>query len=233
MTRRRSPVHFLVCACLIGATGLPAFGGAWDAEIAAFAIADRESRASPGGVLFVGSSSIRLWKTLPVDFPTWEPVNRGFGGAHIADCVENFDVLMASSSPRAVVFYAGSNDLAAGKSAVQVARDFSAFAARLHADFPETRLVFLSIVTAPARWELRDRISEANALIAKFCAEDSRRAFVDVNSPLLNADRRPREDCFTDDRLHLAANGYAAWRSALLEQLQLVSPTRTSTSAGE
>jgi lysophospholipase L1-like esterase len=36
----------------------------WEKEIAALEAADREKPPQPGGVVFVGSSSIRLWKTL-------------------------------------------------------------------------------------------------------------------------------------------------------------------------
>jgi hypothetical protein len=36
-------------------------------------------------VLFVGSSSIRFWKSLPKDFPKYHVINRGFGGSQIED----------------------------------------------------------------------------------------------------------------------------------------------------
>ncbi len=48
---------------------------------------DRESPPAPGGVLFVGSSSIRMWDTLARDFPGVPVVRRGFGGSAMADVV--------------------------------------------------------------------------------------------------------------------------------------------------
>jgi hypothetical protein len=36
------------------------------------------------GVLFIGSSSIRAWSTLPEDFPSVPVINRGFGGSTMA-----------------------------------------------------------------------------------------------------------------------------------------------------
>ncbi|MBK9139313.1 MAG: hypothetical protein IPM17_11220 [Verrucomicrobia bacterium] len=187
----------------------------WAGEIAAFEAADRESPPTPGGVVFVGSSSIRLWKTLAEDFPGARPINRGFGGSHIADCVHYFDRLVGVHQPRLVVFYCGSNDLAAGKKPEDVAADFRAFCARLHAAAPEARLIVTSIKLTPARWHLREPIAFANALLAAHCAGDPRRTFLDLNPFVLTPDGTPREDLYVADRLHLNAAGYAVWREHL------------------
>src|SRR5258708_1728329 len=57
----------------------------WEKEIAAYEAADRENPPPKGGILFIGSSTIRLWKTLAQDFPEYKVINRGFGGSEIAD----------------------------------------------------------------------------------------------------------------------------------------------------
>src|SRR3954471_370058 len=54
-------------------------------EIEALEAADRKNPPAPGGVLFLGSSSIVKWKTLAQDFPGVPVVNRGFGGSTIPD----------------------------------------------------------------------------------------------------------------------------------------------------
>ena len=41
----------------------------WEKEIAAYEQADRTSPPPKGALLFIGSSTIRLWKTLTQDFP--------------------------------------------------------------------------------------------------------------------------------------------------------------------
>ncbi|MBA4136644.1 MAG: hypothetical protein C0518_04940 [Opitutus sp.] len=191
----------------------------WAVELAAFGADDRAHPPASGGVLFVGSSSIRLWTTLRADFPELPAVNRGFGGSQIADVLEHFDVLVKPHAPRLVIFYAGTNDLAAGKPATEVAADFQKFCERLHAGWPGARVIFLSIVTAPARWEIREEMREANRLIGEYCAADARRQFLDVNAPLLAADGQPRGEFFQADQLHLAAGGYAQWRAALAPHL--------------
>jgi lysophospholipase L1-like esterase len=213
-------IHRMMCAVAVTTavwmSGTAAGGPEqWAAEIAAFERADQASAPTPGGVVFVGSSSIRLWTNLAEDFPEARPVNRGFGGSQIADCVHYFDRLVGVHRPRLVVFYCGSNDLAAGKTPEEVAADFRAFCGRLHAAVPEARLIVNSIKLTPARWHLRERIAFANALLAAHCAADPRRVFLDLNPAVLTPEGAPREELYQPDRLHLNAAGYAVWRERL------------------
>jgi hypothetical protein len=99
----------------------------WSEAMAAFAPEDAARPSPPGAVLFVGNSSIRLWSTLAADLPGTSVINCGFGGSHIADSVYHSERLVAPNQPRLVVFYAGTNDLAAGKTPEAVAADFRAF----------------------------------------------------------------------------------------------------------
>ena len=57
----------------------------WEKEIAAFEQTDRTNPPPRGALLFIGSSTIRFWKTLAQDFPGQHVINRGFGGSEIAD----------------------------------------------------------------------------------------------------------------------------------------------------
>jgi lysophospholipase L1-like esterase len=187
----------------------------WAKDIAAFEAADRETPPRPGGVVFVGSSSVRLWKTLAEDFPEIRPVNRGFGGSRVADCTFYFDRLVVAHRPRLVVFYCGGNDLADGRTPEEVGADFRAFCARFHAALPDAKLVVNSIKITPSRWKLREPIAFANVLLAAHCAGDPRREFVDLNPSVLTPDGAPREQLYVEDRLHLNAAGYAVWRDRL------------------
>src|SRR5205814_7072269 len=90
----------------------------WDAPLAAFAAADDKKVPPPNGVLFVGSSSIRLWDGLETDFAALPVViNRGFGGSKLSDCVHYLDRLVIRYRTRLVLVYAGHNDLAEGRTA--------------------------------------------------------------------------------------------------------------------
>ncbi len=187
----------------------------WSAAMAEFATQDAKAPSAPDCVLFLGSSSIRMWKTLKEDFPGVPVVNRGFGGSQISDAIVHFDRLVLPHHPRLIVFYSGTNDVAAGKSPEEVVKDFEFFCAKVHAVRPETKILFVSLQYAPSRWALREKMATANAEIAKFCAADPRRSFIDTNPSMLAANGSPDETLYLADRLHMAAGGYAVWTKLL------------------
>ncbi|HEY5551950.1 MAG TPA: GDSL-type esterase/lipase family protein [Opitutaceae bacterium] len=192
----------------------------WSADMARFAHEDAGSPTPDGCVLFVGSSSIRLWGTLATDFPEVTVLNRGFGGSHIADSIVHFDRLVAPHNPRLIVFYAGTNDIAAGRLPEDVAADFREFCSMLHAAKPEARVMFISLQFAPSRWNLREKVALTNAYVAAFCAADPRRTFVDSNSVTMSADGRPRPELYVGDQLHMNAAGYEVWADLLRPLVQ-------------
>lgn len=188
----------------------------WEAPLAAFAAADSKHAPPPNGVVFVGSSSIRLWDGLETDFAALPVViKRGFGGSTLSDCVHYLDRLVIAYHPRLVLVYAGDNDLAQGKSASDVLRQFEAFVQGVRAALPETRVAFISIKPSPARASLLPEIRRANALVEQFAASHPGVAYIDVYTPMLAADGRPRAELFKPDELHLNATGYALWKSVI------------------
>jgi lysophospholipase L1-like esterase len=186
----------------------------WQAEIAAFETADAADPPPQDAVLFVGSSSIRLWDTARW-FPELPTINRGFGGSQICDSTHFADVLIVKHRPRMIVFYAGDNDVASGKSAEQVRVDFREFVAKVRESLPETPVVYISIKPSIARWKLRDVMQEANRLISAEGDADDTLQFVDMWPAMLGDDGQPRKDIFLDDGLHLNDAGYKLWADLL------------------
>ena len=186
----------------------------WEAAIRAFEEWDRKNPFPPNALLFVGSSSIVGWPTAS-SFGAGPVINRGFGGSHLSDVTHYSDAVVARYSPRVVVLYAGDNDIAAGKSAERVEQDFRAFVAAVRRELPQTPIVYLSIKPSTARWEFWPIARDANRRIARCCEQDATLRYVDVASPLLAADGRPRDELFNDDRLHLNERGYAVWTERL------------------
>ena len=141
----------------------------WAPAIAAFEAQDREQPPQPGGTMFLGSSSIRFWdleRWFPASrFPGLRATNRGFGGSQIADSLRYLDRIVWPHRPSTIVFYAGDNDIAAGKSAQAVAADFAELGRRVWAELPETRFIYVAIKPSLARWHLAPEMRAANALI--------------------------------------------------------------------
>ncbi|EKU26389.1 SGNH/GDSL hydrolase family protein [Xanthomonas graminis] len=184
----------------------------WEQDMQRFAQADAAHPPKRGGVLFVGSSSIRFWTSLASDFPGVDTLNRGFGGSEIRDSTWYADRIVVPYRPRLIVFYAGDNDLNSGRSPQQLREDFLAFVARVRHDLPTTRIAYLSIKPSPARAALLPRVADANALLRKAAAGLKQVDFIDVYTPMLGADGQPRGELFGPDHLHMNPAGYALWR---------------------
>jgi lysophospholipase L1-like esterase len=213
----------LCCHLAVGADddpAAPADDGPFADEIRAYEAADAERPPAPGGVLFVGSSSIRLWSTLAKDFPDLPVINRGFGGSQIADSTRYAGRIVIPYRPKTIVLYAGDNDIAAGKSPQQVAADFKAFVVTVRADLPDARILFISIKPSIARWKLVDQIREANGLIRAQTESGDKLGYLDIFTPMLGDDGRPRADLLGPDGLHLNEKGYALWREVIAPKLK-------------
>jgi len=188
-------------------TNLP-FAG----EINAFADADHDNPPPKDAILFIGSSSIRLWKTLEQDFPNHQVINRGFGGSQIIDSVNYVDRIVIPYRPKHIVFYAGGNDINAGKSPEELLADFQAFVHKVRKTLPNVKISYISIAPNPARWSQVGRVREANRLISTYARYDGRISFIDVFPHMLGRNGLPRPDIFVDDRLHMNAKGYELWK---------------------
>lgn len=210
MRKTLLPLLVLVSLAVLPAT--QAAPEKWTAAIDAFTKKDAANPPAPGGVVFVGSSSIGKWTSLAKDFPDQKVLNRGFGGSELYDSVFYADRVVIPYKPRVVVVYAGDNDLKAGKTPETVAADFRAFRTKVHAALPNTKIVFIGIKPSPSRWDIRDKGIKANALIAADCATDKKRlAFVDTWQAMLGANGEPRPELYVADKLHMTPAGYAVW----------------------
>lgn len=189
-------------------------------EINAFTASDATNPPPRNATLFVGSSSIRLWKTLKEDFPDFTVINRGFGGSQIIDSVNYADRIVHPYAPRHIVMYAGGNDINAKKSPQQVFADFKAFVAKVHAERPRTKISYISIAPNPARWSQIKDVREANRLIEEFTRTDARLAFIDTFSHMLGADGQPLPDIYVSDRLHMNPKGYLIWKDVVGRHLR-------------
>lgn len=190
----------------------------WEKAISAFEEQDEKSPPPKGAILFVGSSSIRLWD-LEESFPHHTTINRGFGGSEIADSVHFADRLILKHRPSTIVFYAGDNDIAKGKSPQQVAKDFAEFEKVIHEELPKTKIVYIAIKPSIKRWNLSGKMQQANKLIQAQCQKEDRLIFVDVFPPMLGKDGKPRPELFLNDGLHLNKTGYQVWKEQILPHL--------------
>ena len=188
-------------------------GQRWERTIRRFEIADLNSPVKPGTIVFVGSSSMRMWRTLQKDLAPLQLINRGFGGSTMRDVLQYMDRIVIKYKPRAVVVYEGDND-SVGKNPVEP-KEYLArckqFVQRLHAALPGTPVYFISTKPSIRRWKIYPRVAEYNKLVKAWCDDTEGLTFIDVATPMLGEDGTPRKDIFLNDKLHMNANGYKIW----------------------
>lgn len=216
---KKLPVYlllFLLCCCFV----LPAFGQFlklpfWQ-EIQHFKKQDSLQAPPKGAIVFVGSSSIRLWPQLAADFPDHIVINRGFGGSTLPDLKNYLNDIVLPYQPAKVVIYSGENDIATGKvSAQDVLKRFADVFTAIRKEMPQVPITFISIKPSPSRQHFMPLIVEANALIKAYLKDKPQTQFVDIYSPMLDSDGMPRNDIFITDNLHMNEKGYKIWAEAI------------------
>jgi len=193
--------------------------GRWEKNMVAFEARDAKTPPPKGEIVFIGSSSIVGWN-LAKCFPDLKAVNRGFGGSQIADSVQYADRILIPLAPRIVIFYAGDNDIAAGKTPEKVFEDYKAFVAKVHDKLAEAKIIFVPIKPSIARWKLWGKMQMANKLIEDYTKTDKRLVYLDIVPGMLGEDGKPKPELFKKDGLHLNDEGYKVWNALLLPHLK-------------
>jgi lysophospholipase L1-like esterase len=147
-------------------------------------------------------------------------LNRGFGGSQISDVVHFADRIVIKYQPKQIYLNSGGNDLHSGRTPEEVLAAFEAFAAKVHKDLPKTKLAFISIPTAPSRWDEVELVQKTNSLISDFCAKNGV-DFIDIFPRLLGSDGKPRPELYVEDKLHFSEAGYDVVTSAIKWQKEI------------
>ena len=191
-------------------------------DIIAFKKGDSTQAPPQDAILFVGSSSIRMWNDLQQDFPKKTVINRGFGGSSLPHVIDYADEIIFPYNAKQIVIYAGENDFAAADtvSAQTVAGRFQQLFHLIREKQPNVPIVFISIKPSPSRAHLMPKMSEANQLIREFLNEHKKTDFVDVYTLMLDDSGHPRQDIFLEDKLHMNRKGYDIWKKAIKRHLK-------------
>ena len=189
----------------------PALNPSLEPEIAAFERADAQEMPEPGQVLFIGSSSVRMWKTLDEDMAPMPVINRGFGGSTTPEVLAVVDRIVFPYEPSVIVYYCGDNDLGTDNTDSEAAATgFIQFADLVHKRLPKTQILYMSIKPSIARWSNWEAMTRANVIVARYCGKHKYAYYMDLASPLLQ-NGKPDPSLFLDDGLHLNAEGYKRW----------------------
>ena len=174
----------------------------------------------PGGIVFTGSSSIIMWKTIQADLAPLPIVSRGFGGSTIPEVLHYADRIIYPYDPQMVVVYAGENDIAKGFTPAEVLENFKKLAGDIHQNLPEAEVYFISIKPSVLRWEMWPTMQEANQMIQDYIAQNDRLHYFDAARTMLAENDVVKDNIFLEDNLHMNAKGYVGWTGLMKPVLQ-------------
>lgn len=199
----------------------------YETTIQRFEREDAKRPVNPDEVIFIGSSTFTMWRSLPEDLKPVPAVNRGFGGSQMMHAALYVNRVILPRKPKTIVVYEGPNDVTSGKTPEQVLVDAKNFVAQVHRFLPETKIYFVAIRPSISRAYLRATEIRANELLKEYAANDRRLAFIDVCPAMYDKQGLLLQDIFIPDKLHLNRKGYELLfpviRKRLMDDLGLAS----------
>ncbi|MEE4193785.1 MAG: GDSL-type esterase/lipase family protein [Anaerolineae bacterium] len=195
----------------------------WEKEIKK--IESRYGEYKPTGrIVFLGSSSIRLWETLEEDMAPFDVLNHGFGGSKAVDSTYYLNRLVNPFKPRALVIFTGTNDINGikgnTKSGEQVFFSVINLIETYHELYPQVPIFYISITPTPSRWKVWRDADTTNQLVARYAEKNPYLTLIDTTEAFINTDGKPKRSLFQRDQLHLNEKGYALWTSLIKPVLE-------------
>ena len=193
----------------------------WEENITRFEQADRVEKYPEDAILFMGSSSIVLWKTLASDMSPFPVIQRGFGGSKLSDLVVYTERIVSPHPCQAIVIFVA-NDITGNKNdktPQEVASLFRSVLKTIRKSHPDTPVFWIEVTPTSSRWKVWPQIQEATNLIREICESRKNTWSIRTDFTFLNEQGTPRDELFVADKLHLNAKGYAVWTDIIKKEL--------------
>lgn len=203
-------------------------GKKWEDEIKKLEVLDKKETYSNQAVLFIGSSSIRLWKSIEEDLDTYEPIKRGYGGAHYYDIIHFTNRLVSPHKVKAIAIFVA-NDITGKENGINnqtVNRDLSPkevlrlvkfVTKEIRKSHEKVPIFFIETTPTSKRWKVWDKISKANDLIENYTSKSENLYYINTRSFYIGSDGMPNDSLFVKDKLHLNREGYKLWGKIIKE----------------
>jgi lysophospholipase L1-like esterase len=96
-----------------------------------------------------------------------------------------------------------------------VAGDFRKFVQTVHAALPDTWIYILAIKPSKLRWNQWPAMKAANKLMQDYAATQQRVQYIDIATPMFDANGNLPRDLFKADGLHPTPKLYAMWTAII------------------
>jgi len=193
----------------------------WESQIQS--IEKRLKDFPQNGVFFYGSSSIRKWVKLKENFKPLPVFNAGFGGSILSDLTFFAPRLLGNITPKAIVIYAGDNDLFSSRlnlSPEDTLDNFILLVKKINDlihSGSSVKIYFISVKPSPSRKVAWKKMEKANFLIKSWADKIDNVFYIDTASEMLNGDGTFRDELFIPDGLHMNQKGYDLWTKIIQE----------------
>ncbi len=199
----------------------------FEQEVSLLESLDLEEKAGEKDLLFIGSSSIRLWDNIQVDMYPYSSVKRGYGGAHFYDLIHFSERLVKNHYPKAILIFVanditGSNDftnLVGDLSPNEVKKLFRYNYKLIRSIHKHIPIFLIETTPTPKRWKVWNKILQANKKLERFCKQETNLYFISTRDKFIGEDGLPIQSLFLNDELHLNVDGYKLWSSVIKSKL--------------
>lgn len=164
-----------------------------------------------GTTVVTGSSTIRMWRSLPEISSKEEVLNTGFGGSKAADLERYLFPLVLKFDPKRVFIYEGDNDLWAGVAPEEILASLDRIVTRIHLAVPNAKVYLIGAKPSPSRWAKKDLYQYFNQQLEKYSQRKEGVSFIDTWAPLTDPTGNARPELYIKDQLHLNEAGYILW----------------------
>ena len=179
-----------------------------------------ENKKMEAPIIFYGSSTIRLWKSLNEDFKDVDVINLGFGGAYIDSLSKNFNLLINFLNPKAIVIYLGGNDLNLSLSPEEVIFKIKKFVEKINKKYPNTNIGYITIKPSVERKNKLSDIKKINKGVKLIANDFPNLVYIDVYNKLLDKGKVTSK-FLLQDGLHLNKEGYKVLTRAVKEKIKI------------
>ena len=165
-------------------------------------------------IVFTGSSSIRMWKDLPVLFENSKIINTGFGGSKASDLLYYIKELVLDFNPSKVIIYEGDNDISSGHKINFIMKNIKQIIKQIKEINKNAQIILISAKPSIMRWDLRKKYIQLNKKYKNLALKNKNIHFADTWSQMVDSGKL-KTDIFIEDGLHLNKKGYKIWERVL------------------
>ena len=208
--------RFLIFFLIISCSPLKKYEGTgkkWESSIDKLTKLNSKQTKDQEAILFIGSSSIRMWKSIQEDIRPYKSIRRGYGGARYTDLIHFTEQLVEPHNVKAVAIFVA-NDITGSKNDLkpkEVLRLVKYIVKSIRKTHINKPIFFIETTPTSSRWKVWNQISYANDLISDFCSNNQNLFFISTRSFFISSNGEPNDDYFVGDRLHLNKKGYSLW----------------------